>query len=528
MAVLYTAVDRDAPFVRHADVAVRARRPDGEVRALSRSRARASRRCAPRVSTPCGRGGASSPRTRASPTGSLARDGDSSVHPARRCGRVGDKIAAKQAAERAGVPVAPWSGGLVADAASAIAIAERIGYPLLVKAAAGGGGQGIRVVEEHSELAAAFGSAAAEASAAFGDGRLFLERKIAGGRHIEVQIAADVHGNVTALGPGTARCNDATRRSSRGAAVGRVPGASSRDSPRRRCASPARSDTSGSELPEFLVADGDVYFLEINPRLQVEHGITEATTGLDLVQMQIRIGRDESLAGLQLGRARRRDRGARMRGRPGRRLPAGTWEDRPLRPRARTRHSRRRRHRRPAASSQRLRLAAREGDRHRRDTRGSAQPAWCAPSAISTSSSQGGASNTGFLIDLSSRPLSAVAASIPDGSTAASAGMSDAGHARRQMRSSRRPSSPTNAGDATCGSTSSPIRPALSASRVPPSIGQEIDLAHDGVGYRLEVFALGSWRYRVRCEGRTVSAVLREADAHLARLECGARMRRIV
>ncbi len=105
--------------------------------------------------------------------------------------RLGDKIAAKEIAAASGVPVSPWSEGVVESAAQAAEHAARIGYPVVVKATAGGGGRGIRVVARPEDLAAAFASARSEARAAFGDGRLFLERKVTGGRHIEVQIAAD-------------------------------------------------------------------------------------------------------------------------------------------------------------------------------------------------------------------------------------------------------------------------------------------------------------------------------------------------
>src|SRR5262249_34681339 len=179
--------------------------------------------------------------------------------------------------------------------------AEDLGYPIVVKAAAGGGGRGIRVVEDAAALPAAFRSAAAEAQAAFGDGRLFLERKVSGGRHIEVQIAADMHGHVLALGT---RGGSVQRRHQQLIEEAPAPGLAPA-LPAQLAAAAVRLARDvgyvGLGTVEFLVAGADVHFLEMNPRLQVEHGITEAVTGLDLVQLQIRIARGEPLAGLDNG-----------------------------------------------------------------------------------------------------------------------------------------------------------------------------------------------------------------------------------
>ena len=178
-------------------------------------------------------------------------------------------------------------------------LAERIGYPLVVKAAAGGGGRGIRVVERPSELAEAFRSAGSEARSAFGDGRLFIERKITGGRHVEVQIARDLHGNTRRLrlprllgaAPPPEGDRGGAAAGARAAAAGAAGDVGDRGSPRA-------SDYVGVGTVEFLVAGESFFFLEINPRLQVEHGVTETLTGVDLVQLQIRIARGESIAGV--------------------------------------------------------------------------------------------------------------------------------------------------------------------------------------------------------------------------------------
>ena len=136
--------------------------------------------------------------------------------------RLGDKIESKLLAEQAGVPLAPWSGGPVADLAEARAQAESIGYPLMVKATAGGGGRGIRLVQSPEQLEEAFERARSEASKTAGDATVFLERAIRGGRHVEVQVVADAAGTVWTLGVRDCSvqrrnqaCNGATRRSSR-------------------------------------------------------------------------------------------------------------------------------------------------------------------------------------------------------------------------------------------------------------------------------------------------------------------------
>jgi len=168
----------------------------------------------------------------------------------------------------------------------------------VVKASAGGGGRGIRMVDREEELAEAFRSAASEAAAAFGDGRLFLEKRVESGRHIEVQIAADEHGNILPLG-----CRDCSvqRRHQKVLEEAPPPGLASElrqaiEEAAVRIAS--KVDYVGVGTVEFLLTGEEFYFLEVNPRLQVEHGITEEITGVDLVQLQIRIARGESLKSL--------------------------------------------------------------------------------------------------------------------------------------------------------------------------------------------------------------------------------------
>src|SRR5690606_16570263 len=173
--------------------------------------------------------------------------------------------------------------------------AEIIGLPLVIKASAGGGGRGIRVVRQTSEIEGAFRSAGAEAQAAFGDGRLFMEAMVQGGRHIEVQIVADRHGTVIALG-----CRDCSVQRRHQKVIEEAPPANLpplllkavKDSAVELATSVGYS---GVGTVEFLVRDAEYFFLEMNPRLQVEHGITEELTGTELVQLQIRIARGEPL-----------------------------------------------------------------------------------------------------------------------------------------------------------------------------------------------------------------------------------------
>src|SRR3990172_8030704 len=196
---LYTAADRDAPFVRHADSAIEIASERGEVAAyLDHDRVLAAlRRCHADAVWPGWGFVAEDPVfvERLGSAGIRFLGPDPSA-----MRRLGDKISSKELAEREGVPVIPWSGGAVADAEQALAHGRRIGFPIVVKGTAGGGGRGIRIVETPEGLAEAFRGARSEAAAAFSDDRLFVERKVSGGRHIEVQIAADLHATVLALG----------------------------------------------------------------------------------------------------------------------------------------------------------------------------------------------------------------------------------------------------------------------------------------------------------------------------------------
>lgn len=208
---------------------------------------------------------------------------------------MGDKALARQTAERAGVPVVPGSG-VLDDVSAARAAAEELGFPLLVKAAAGGGGRGIRVVTTSDELEEAVGTAQAEASSAFGDGSVYLERSIVGARHIEVQVLADGEGSAIHLFERD--CSVQRRRQKlleEAPAPGLAPGL------REEITAAAVRLTAdvgyrGAGTVEFLVEGEQFYFIEMNTRIQVEHPITEMVTGVDLVAEQLRVAAGEPLS----------------------------------------------------------------------------------------------------------------------------------------------------------------------------------------------------------------------------------------
>ncbi len=203
---------------------------------------------------------------------------------------VGDKVQARAAAIAAGVPVVPGSDGRVSSAEQAHDAAEAIGFPVMLKAAAGGGGRGIRVVEAAEGLDDAYRTATNEAAAAFGDGGLFIEKLLVRPRHVEVQVLADGHGNVIHLGE---RDCSVQRRKQKlieeAPAPGLDPGV--RAQLCRGAADFARGvGYRGAGTCEFLVdRDGNACFIEMNARIQVKHGITELVTGVDLVAEQLRI-----------------------------------------------------------------------------------------------------------------------------------------------------------------------------------------------------------------------------------------------
>ncbi len=218
---------------------------------------------------------------------------------ARAMRRLGDKISAKQLAEEAGLSVAPWSGAAVESLEQARNDAERIGYPLMIKATAGGGGRGVRRVHRPSDLAAAFESARAEAYMSFGDATVFLERMLPASRHIEVQIIADHHGAVWPVGVRDCtiqRRNQKVLEESGSTALTEVQDRELREAAARLC---RLGGYTNAGTVEFLYDAGTrvFSFMEVNARLQVEHPVTEETTGLDLVKLQLHVAGGGRLEG---------------------------------------------------------------------------------------------------------------------------------------------------------------------------------------------------------------------------------------
>ncbi|HKG75640.1 MAG TPA: acetyl-CoA carboxylase biotin carboxylase subunit [Aestuariivirgaceae bacterium] len=210
---------------------------------------------------------------------------------------MGDKIEAKKTAKALGIPVVPGSEGGVRNVAEAIAVARSIGYPVLVKATAGGGGRGMKVARTEAEMERSMLTAQAEAKAAFGNDEVYIEKFLDKPRHIEIQVLGDGAGNAVHLGERDCslqrrhqkiweEAHSPALNSSQRAAIGE-----------RVAHACAKLGYSGVGTVEFLYEDGEFYFIEMNTRLQVEHPVTEMLTGLDLVQEQIRIA-----AGAPLGR----------------------------------------------------------------------------------------------------------------------------------------------------------------------------------------------------------------------------------
>jgi acetyl-CoA carboxylase biotin carboxylase subunit len=202
---------------------------------------------------------------------------------------MGDKIAAKQAAIDTGMPVVPGSAGGVATEVEALKNAKKIGYPVLIKAAAGGGGRGMKVARSAEELPEAFATARAEAKAAFGDDAVYMEKYLTHPRHIEIQVVADSHGNVIHLGE-----RDCSLQRRHQKVLEEAPSPALNDEDRARIGKITAEAIEklgylGVGTVEYLYEDGEFYFIEMNTRLQVEHPVTEMITGIDLVREQIRI-----------------------------------------------------------------------------------------------------------------------------------------------------------------------------------------------------------------------------------------------
>jgi len=202
---------------------------------------------------------------------------------------MGDKITAKETAKELGIPVVPGSAGGVPDFETALKVAEEIGYPVIIKATAGGGGRGMKVARDASELEVSFRTARSEAKAAFGNDEVYIEKYLQKPRHIEVQVFGDGKGNAVHLGE-----RDCSLQRRHQKVFEEAPGPSITPKLRSEigevCAAAMRKlKYIGAGTIEFLYEDGKFYFIEMNTRLQVEHPVTEAIFGVDLVREQIRV-----------------------------------------------------------------------------------------------------------------------------------------------------------------------------------------------------------------------------------------------
>ena len=212
---------------------------------------------------------------------------------------LGNKARAKSTMRQAGVPVIPGSQGAVADLEEAHQIAQEIGFPVMVKASAGGGGRGIRVARTPEELDNAFSTASQEALACFGNGDLYLEKLLVNPRHIEIQVLADEHGHVIHLGE---RDCSVQRRNQKLIEECPSPAPVMNEDLRQRMGEAAKRAVEAAGYcnagtVEFLVdQDGNFYFMEMNTRIQVEHPITELVTGVDIVKSQLAVAQGKPLA----------------------------------------------------------------------------------------------------------------------------------------------------------------------------------------------------------------------------------------
>jgi acetyl-CoA carboxylase biotin carboxylase subunit len=209
---------------------------------------------------------------------------------------MGDKIEAKETAKRLGIPVVPGSDGAITDSVQAMRVAKSMGFPVLIKAAAGGGGRGMKVARSAEDLEVAFRTARAEAKAAFGDDSVYLEKYLTHPRHIEIQVFGDGKGNAIHLGE-----RDCSLQRRHQKLLEEAPSPALNAAQRQKIGTTVANAMKkikyrGAGTVEFLYEDGEFYFIEMNTRLQVEHPVTEMITGLDLVLEQIRIASGGSLS----------------------------------------------------------------------------------------------------------------------------------------------------------------------------------------------------------------------------------------
>jgi len=526
VVALFTPPDRDAPFVRQADRAIELPSANGAVAAyLDHDGVIAALKKVGADAVWPGWGFVAEDPVFVD---RLATEGIIFLGPSAAAMRsLGDKITSKLLAERAQVPVTDWSGGELEDENDALRHAERIGFPVVLKATAGGGGRGIRIVRSADQIKEAFRSAQAEAKSAFGNGALFVEAMVQGGRHIEVQIAADQHGNAKAFG-----CRDCSVQRRHQKVLEEAPPPGLSDELLGRLEASAVNlvqhvGYSGVGTVEFLLTGDDFFFLEVNPRLQVEHGITELIADVDLVEIQIRIARGESIAEIP-----RANRGLALEARvcaedpdegflpsPGRialfepalgphtRVDSGVTTD-------------------SVISSDFDSLIAKVisvgDDRAELIARLS-----CSLRDLELVV-EGGATNKGYLLSILE-------------SEAFRAGAVDTQWLDRWSaeRPSIAESYPELAEDALVAAAilsyqrnRRTLRTGVftdqRVDRLPSPEGQQIDLTFGSESYRLKVYAIGSWRYRVHLEGVAVGALMREEGEHAARLIIDDRVRRVI
>ena len=289
---VYSDADRDAPHVRAADEAVRLGPAPASQSYLDIAKVIEAAKSSGADAIHPGYGFLSE---RSAFARAVAEAGLTFVGPsAEAMDQMGSKLDAKRAVKAFGVPLVPGLDEPISEEAAAVRVAAEIGYPVLVKASAGGGGKGMRVVDEPKDLVESMRMAQSEALNAFGDDRVFIEKYVRGPRHIEVQVFADAHGNVVHF---FERECSVQRRHQK--VVEEAPSAVITPELRAAmgesaCAVARACDYVGAGTVEFLLdADRNYYFLEMNTRLQVEHPVTEWTTGFDLVELQLRVARGE-------------------------------------------------------------------------------------------------------------------------------------------------------------------------------------------------------------------------------------------
>lgn len=292
---VYSEADREAPHVRFADEAVRLGPPPSNQSYLLGEKIIAAAKATGADAIHPGYGFLSE---NAAFANAVEEAGLAFIGPKAHAIRVmGSKLAAKETVSQYDVPMVPGVDEAITDIAAAKKVAEEIGFPILIKASAGGGGKGMRRVEQVEEFEEQMDRAVSEAVSAFGDGAVFIEKFVTSPRHIEIQILADSHGNVVYLFE--RECSIQRRHQK---VVEEAPSAILSDQLRQQIGQAAvqvakSCDYRGAGTVEFLVDDQlNYYFLEMNTRLQVEHPVTEWITGIDLVEQQIRIARGEQLS----------------------------------------------------------------------------------------------------------------------------------------------------------------------------------------------------------------------------------------